>query len=64
MTEAEAIVIMRQIVQGVSAIKKHGVVHRDLKLENILVNYPERPDSELQEYVRTLDLIKATHRTF
>lgn len=37
-TEQEAIPIFRQIVSAVAYMHEHGLVHRDLKLENILIN--------------------------
>ena len=37
MTEEEAIPIFRQIVSAVNYMHKRGLVHRDLKLENILI---------------------------
>jgi pheromone a factor receptor len=35
--EADAQVIVYQILQGVEYLHRHGVVHRDLKLENVLM---------------------------
>ena len=35
---------IRQIVAGCSALYKVDVMHRDLKLDNILVHFPNRPD--------------------
>lgn len=40
LTEPEVKIILRQIVNGLLAIKEHNVMHRDLKLANILVNFP------------------------
>ena len=31
--------LMKQILSGVECLHKHGVIHRDLKLENILLKY-------------------------
>ncbi len=36
--EAEARVFWRQIVQGVEYMHSQGIVHRDLKLENIMLD--------------------------
>ncbi len=33
--------IFQQICQGVELIHSRGIVHRDIKLENILVHYPD-----------------------
>jgi MAP/microtubule affinity-regulating kinase len=38
LTEEEAIPIFRQIVSAVSYMHDLGLVHWDLKLENILIN--------------------------
>ena len=38
LTEDEAKVIFRQIVNGISYCHKYSVAHRDIKLDNILVN--------------------------
>lgn len=38
LTEQEAIPIFRQIVSAVAYMHDHGLVHRDLKLENILIS--------------------------
>jgi len=41
--EEEARLILRQIVAGLAAIKEKGVMHRDLKLSNILINFKNLP---------------------
>ena len=38
-TEGEARFVMSSIIEGYSAIHKLNVVHRDLKLENILLHF-------------------------
>lgn len=38
LTEQEAIPVFRQIVSAVAYMHEHGLVHRDLKLENILIS--------------------------
>ena len=38
LSEAEAIPIFKQIVSSVAYMHELGLVHRDLKLENILIN--------------------------
>ena len=43
-SEAEAILIIKQIVAGLDAMKQLDVVHRDLKLENVLIHYPNLPE--------------------
>ncbi|KAJ2867039.1 Calcium/calmodulin-dependent protein kinase type I [Coemansia aciculifera] len=39
-TEHDAAQVMRQIVEGVSFLHTHGIVHRDLKAENCLFKTP------------------------
>ncbi|KAJ2111178.1 Calcium/calmodulin-dependent protein kinase type I [Coemansia sp. RSA 922] len=39
-TEHDAAQVMRQIVEGVSFLHMHGIVHRDLKAENCLFKTP------------------------
>ena len=62
--EAEANIILRQIVKGLQDIKEQNVMHRDLKLANILIHFPglsrEQANSanfSLKEYVRSVTLI-------
>ena len=43
LTEAEAIVITRYILKGLKAMREINVVHRDLKPDNIMVNFPNQP---------------------
>jgi len=47
-------------MQGLGDIKAKNVMHRDLKLPNIMINFPELPDSVvdpfiLQEYIKNFD---------
>ena len=56
--EEEARLILRQIVQGITEIKSKKVMHRDLKLPNIMVHFVDKPkdvcmDSEfiLNDYI-------------
>ena len=41
-TEKVAIECLRQIIAGMSALYDKNVMHRDLKLDNILIHFPER----------------------
>lgn len=36
-SEAETAFVLRQLIEGLDVLHGHGVIHRDLKLENILV---------------------------
>ncbi|KAJ2891001.1 Calcium/calmodulin-dependent protein kinase type I, partial [Coemansia aciculifera] len=45
-TEHDAAGVVRQIVEGVSFLHDHGIVHRDIKAENCLFKTPA-PDSTL-----------------
>ncbi len=46
--------LMRQIVNAIYFLHKHKVIHRDLKLDNILVNFPTEKDK------KSLNMMKAT----
>ena len=39
--EVEARLILKQLVQGLMAIKSQNCMHRDLKLTNIMMNFPQ-----------------------
>ena len=39
--EKEARLILRQIMQGIAAIKEKDVMHRDLKLPNVMLHFEE-----------------------
>jgi serine/threonine protein kinase len=49
--ETEARVIICQIMQGLSDIKSKNVMHRDLKLPNIMINFPELPNSIVDSFI-------------
>jgi serine/threonine protein kinase len=71
--EIEARIILQQMVKGLAVIKDKNVIHRDLKLANILVHFKEFKDSEndyllqrahgkhtdfkLETYLKTCDLV-------
>ena len=40
--EAEVREFLRQIILGIQTCHKHGVIHRDLKLENVLFENKDR----------------------
>ena len=61
--EQEARLILRQIVQGIAAIKSKDVMHRDLKLPNIMMQFSRLPADihstnakfDLNAYIRKLN---------
>lgn len=42
-TQAEARLIMQKVVTGIKDIWTLGIIHRDMKLANILLHFPEYP---------------------
>ena len=38
--------LMKQILSGVECLHKHGIIHRDLKLENILLKYKSEYEAQ------------------
>jgi serine/threonine protein kinase len=42
--ENEARVILKQILQGLEKIKEKKIMHRDLKLPNVMLHFPELPN--------------------
>ena len=66
--EIEARLILKQLVQGLVAIKAHNVMHRDLKLNNILMNFPNltkedifAPNWNVEEYVRGVNIVASPY---
>ena len=62
--EQEARLILKQLVQGLLAIRKQNVIHRDLKLNNIMMNFPELtreqvldPTFSRKNFVKNVDLL-------
>ena len=50
--------IMRQILSAVECLHRHGVIHRDLKLENILLKYKNNADADSKNiYLSQIKLI-------
>ena len=56
---------MRQLVTGFNDMMSVLVIHRDLKLQNIMLNFPENDEQlinmnkeERKKFLRTVDLTK------
>ena len=52
--------ILKQIIQGCTAMFDVQVMHRDLKLDNILIHFPDRDNftNISQEELKSIDLLK------
>ena len=44
--QEEARLIMQQVVSGIKDVWSFNVVHRDMKLANILLHFPDKPELE------------------
>ena len=44
--QEEARIIIRQVVAGIKDVWALGIIHRDVKLANILLHFPDKPDLE------------------
>jgi serine/threonine-protein kinase ULK2 len=62
LSEQETRIVFRRVVQGMAAIKEQDVVHRDLKLENIMLHFSELRSNvcadknfNMAEYIRAFD---------
>lgn len=44
--QEEARIIIRQVVQGIKDVWALNIIHRDMKLANILLHFPDKPDLE------------------
>lgn len=42
----EARIIMRQLVEGIKDVWALSIIHRDIKLANILLHFPDKPELE------------------
>ena len=55
---------MRQLVKGIKDVQRHNIVHRDMKLANILIHFPDKPQMEQltknqkRLFLRKVDLTK------
>jgi serine/threonine protein kinase len=55
--EAEARLVLRQVVRGMADIASASIIHRDLKLANILLHFPTKDLLSISKHKR-LDIIK------
>lgn len=67
LAEAEARLIIRQVIMGLQALKQKGVLHRDLKLANVMLHFSEfRNDpsdsKKLCEYIKNFEF-ETKHNT-
>ncbi len=57
--------LMRQIVEGIKYIHNHNIIHRDLKLDNILVHFNSETDKNnlniMKAIIKIIDFGFATH---
>ena len=44
--QEEARIIIKQVVQGIKDVWALNIIHRDMKLANILLHFPDKPDLE------------------
>ena len=42
----EARIIIQQVVSGIKDVWALGIIHRDVKLANILLHFPDKPELE------------------
>jgi len=62
LSEQETRIVFGRVLQGMAAIKEKNVVHRDLKLENIMLHFSELrsnicddKDFNMAGYIRAFD---------
>ena len=44
--QEEARIIIKQLVSGIKDVWDLGIIHRDMKLANILLHFPDKPELE------------------
>lgn len=67
LSEKETRLIMRQIVKGLKELERTRIIHRDIKLQNILINFESLPvsaDSQLTSLDELLTLNKRQKRAY
>lgn len=65
LVEQETRIILRQVIRGVAAIKAQNVMHRDLKLPNVMLHFSDLRNNvivdthfNLNEYIKEFDFEK------
>lgn len=61
MEENEAAVVIRKLIYALDALHRHGIIHRDIKLENILIE--DRMDADGRNAFKIADFGFAKHVT-
>jgi serine/threonine protein kinase len=56
--ESTARKILKQIINGCQALYALKVVHRDLKLDNILISFPNLGENVTKDQLRKIDMDK------
>ena len=55
---------MRKLVLGLKDLQSQRIVHRDMKLSNVLLHFPNRPEFDILtpkmkcKFLETVDLMK------
>lgn len=64
LTQQEVSLILRQVVIGLNDVWKLNIIHRDMKLANILLHFPDNPElsrmshNAKRNFLATVDLSK------
>lgn len=62
LTQEEVRLIMNQVISGICDVWELNIIHRDMKLANILLNFPDNPEVatmskvEKKNFLADLDL--------
>ena len=69
-TQLEVSQILRQVINGCKDIWELNIIHRDIKLANILLHFPDNPElnnmskSDKYEFLRRFDLSTGKFQAF
>lgn len=64
LTQREVALILRQVIKGLIEIWQLHMIHRDMKLANILLNFPDNPEvtqmtrQQKKQFLANIDLTK------